>query len=110
MELKVSRTTRRKGTKNYNPFYTLEWQMRDRNSDAIHPPQLDPKSKEGKKCLARFYSDKYSSFKEPGPAWYRNLLTERPQRRYAKHQLALYMKDTETEVILNSKDPLDYWT
>lgn len=106
----MSRTIRKKGNSRFNHFYTLEWVLRDRESDAIHPPQIDPKSKEGKKRLARFHSDKCSHFKEPGPAWFRNVFVDRPHRRKAKLQLERYMKDTETVVILNAKDPLKYWT
>lgn len=106
----MSRTTRRKGNKGYNPFYTLAHVMKDRESDAIHPGSIDPKSKEGKKRFAVFHSDQTWRFKEPGPCWYRNLMTERPQRREAKRQLDLYLRDPETVVILNAKDKLDYWT
>lgn len=67
-------------------------------------------SKIGKKILAKYHSDSYSSFREPGPSWFRNLYTERPQRREAKRQLNLYLLNTEFEVILNNKDPLSYWT
>lgn len=106
----MSRTTRKKGQKSFNHFYTLNHLMQDDDTDAIHPPQIDPKSEEGKKRIAIFYSDKTFKFKEPGPAWFRNVFVERPQRRKAKRQLDAYMKDTETVVILNAKDPLRYWT
>lgn len=72
--------------------------------------QLDPKSKEGKEALAKYHSDKYRSFKEPGPAWYRHMWVEKPQRREVKRQLNKFMLDEEFEVILESKPPLPYWT
>jgi len=106
----MSRTKRRTGNHSDTFCYTRKWVLRDDESDAIHPPSIDPKSKEGKKRLAVFHSDKYIRFKEPGPAWFRNLFTERPQRREAKRQLDLYLRDPETVVILNAKDKLDYWT
>lgn len=71
---------------------------------------LDPNTIEYKRELAHYYSDNYKGFKEPGPSWFRNLHTERPQRRAAKRQLSEYMKNPSYEVILNAKDPLEYYT
>lgn len=68
-------------------------------------------SKEYNKALAMHYSDVGTHrFREPGPSWFRNLYTERPQRREAKRQLRKFMVDEEFEVMLNSKDKLEYWT
>lgn len=73
--------------------------------------KLDKTSKEYKKALAKFHSDAgVMSFKEPGPHWFRNLFTERPQRRKAKRELKKFMLDNEYEVILRAKEPLSYWT
>lgn len=102
----MSRTYRQRS----NNWFNLEWVLRDHDTDAITPPQIDRKSKEGKKRIAKFHSDKTIRFQEPGPSWFRNLTTERPQRREAKYQLDLYRKGVEFEVMLNAKDPLDYWT
>jgi len=71
---------------------------------------LDPQSKEYKASVARYYSDRQYTFKEPGPSWFRRLFTERPQRRHAKRELNKYLLDPDYEVILNEKDPLEYWT
>lgn len=71
---------------------------------------LDPSSKEYKIAIARYHSDGHKNFKEPGPHWYRNIFTERPQRREAKRQLKLYIQNPDYEVVLNTKDPLVYWT
>jgi len=102
----MSRTYRQRS----NNWFNLEWVLRDHDADAITPPQIDRHSKEGKKRIAKFHSDKTIRFQEPGPAWFRNLTTERPQRRNAKHQLYCYRRDPSFVVILNEKDPLDYWT
>jgi hypothetical protein len=68
-------------------------------------------SHEYKKALAKHFSDTGTySHKEPGPSWFRNLYTERPQRREAKRQIHKYFLDEEFEVILNEKDKLEYWT
>lgn len=65
---------------------------------------------EAKVALAKYHSDAYRGFREPGPRWYRNLTAERPQRREAVRQLREYMKDSEFVVILPPKNKLKYWT
>ena len=72
--------------------------------------KLDPSSKEAKIKKAKLRSDAYKAFKEPGPAWFRNLMTERPQRRFAKNEIRKWMLDAEYEVMILSKHPLEYWT
>lgn len=72
---------------------------------------MDTESIEYKKKIAKHYSDAGSyRFKEPGPAWFRNLFTERPQRREARKELQKFLKDEEYEVMLLPKNPLEYWT
>lgn len=71
---------------------------------------LDPESAEYAQALARYHSDAHRSFREPGPRWFRNLFTERPQRRKAKLQCKKYLTNPEYEIILNAKDKLTYWT
>lgn len=71
---------------------------------------FDINSTEGLRAIAKYYSESYKHFKEPGPAWYRLIMTERPQRRHAKNELRKFMLNEEYEVILNDKDPLEYWT
>lgn len=68
-------------------------------------------SKEGKKRIARYRSDAGThNFKEPGPSWFRNLYTERPNRRKAKRELQKFLRDTEYEPMIEAKPPLEYWT
>lgn len=71
---------------------------------------LEPSSVEYKKSLAEYHSDAFSNHREPGPAWFRNIFTERPQRREAKRQIRKYMMDEEFEIQLLDKNPLMYWT
>jgi hypothetical protein len=111
----MSRTYRRKDLKadsswlytevEYNFTETGHWYRW-----GFHRVPVDRTTKEFKKELARYHSDTYSNCKEPGPAWFRLLHTERPQRREAKRQLRNYIQDIEYVVILNAKDPLEYWT
>ena len=68
-------------------------------------------SKEYKKGKARFHSDAgTSSFKEPGPSWFRNLYSDRPLRRHDKNELKKFMLDGEYEPMCSAYHPLDYWT
>ncbi len=65
----------------------------------------------GRKLLARAKMDKVSSFKEPGPSWFRNLFEERPLRRKAKREIQRYMYDEEYEPHVDSIPRKKiYWT
>ena len=106
----MSRTFRRKSGDNQDKKYVLSKHVRVPGSYFWYREPMKPNSAEYIKTNARYHSDNYRNFKEPGPSWFRNLTAERPQRREAKRQLYKYMHDPEFEVILNGKDPLDYWT
>lgn len=71
---------------------------------------LKPDSKAGKKVLALARKDKVIRFKEPGPAWFRNLYSERPQRRHTKKELQKFIADNDYEPMIESKRPLAYFT
>lgn len=103
----MSRTYRRKNEKHEYRWVLRNWDVWPWCSNYT---KYDAHSKEGIKALAEFHADWYRSFREPGPAWFRNMFTERPQRREAKRQIKKFMLDKEYEVILNPKDPLEYWT
>lgn len=106
----MSRTYRRKsGDPSSKHWVTSEFRLIPGSRYWEWVP-LDPNTIEYKRALSHYHSDSYRGFKEPGPSWFRNLHTERPQRRVARQQLALYMKDPSYEVILNAKDPLEYYT
>jgi hypothetical protein len=66
--------------------------------------------KEQRRIDALEHRDRSSYFKEPGPAFFRNLYTERPLRRESKRQLKKFLLTPEFEVILDSKGKLEYWT
>lgn len=71
---------------------------------------INPKSKEGRKRLARARRDKVYNFKEPGPSWFRNLFSQRPYRQAAKREIQKYLFDTEYEPMILRKPKLEYWT
>lgn len=115
----MSRTFRRRNTTQNGMWSDLEyftsewvypWSEFSYYSAGIRVPY--PKdSEEYKKGKARFHSDGgTTSFKEPGPSWFRNCFTERPQRRAAKREIQKFMQNPDYEPMILPKDPLDYWT
>lgn len=112
---KMSRTYRRKTTDRINWACDLEHYI----SDLVRVPgtynyvsvYYATDSKEYKKGYARYHSDgATSSFKEPGPSFFRNLTAERPHRRDSKEQLRKWIYNEAYEVMILSKPKLDYWT
>ncbi len=81
------------------------------NGSARYNAYHNKDSKEGKRRIAKYFSDSGThNFKEPGPHWFRNLTSDRPNRRKAKAELRKYLLDPEYEVVLDAKPPLPYWT
>jgi hypothetical protein len=73
--------------------------------------KIDPKSEQGRKILAKAKRDKTVRFKEPGPAWFRNLFEERPLRRSSKRELQKFMADEDYEPIIDARQRKRvYWT
>jgi len=58
----------------------------------------------------KMHKDNGHYCKEPGPRWFRNLFTERPQRRDAKRQLNKFLLDPDFEVLIDTKLHLVYYT
>lgn len=106
----MSRTYRRKG----GDTYQLKWFIRDWEFDENGNSVLVQYIKGGKKYnegLARYHSDGgTSNFKEPGPSWFRNLFTERPQRQYNRRELKKFMQNVEYEPMIINKGHVPYWT
>lgn len=70
-----------------------------------------PTKEEMAKVEAEYHSDGgTTSFKEPGPSWFRNMFETRPTRRKNKREIQKYMLDPEYEPMCFTKGPLDYWT
>ena len=104
----MSRTYRRRKTR--PPRWVVSELVRVTGTWYWEYVPLEPNSTEYKKSLAKYQSDAFSNHKEPGPAWFRNLFTERPQRREATRQIRKYMMDPDFEIQLLDKNPLMYWT
>lgn len=107
----MSRTFRRK----HGDQYQKKWYISDyrrvegtRYYERIYYPGDSVKYKAG---LARYHSDAGATrLKEPGPSWFRNMFTERPQRRFNDRELQKFMTRTEYEPMIIAKDRLVYWT
>lgn len=72
--------------------------------------RIDPKSKNGVKAIAEFHADWHRPWREPGPARFRHMMIEKPNRRKAKVELNKYLLNEDYEVIIEPKPPLPYWT
>lgn len=70
-----------------------------------------PSEEEMAKARAEYHSDGgTSSFKEPGPSWFRRMFETRPSRRKNKRELQKYMLNPDYEPMCFEKGALDYWT
>lgn len=108
----MSRTYRRTGSNVYG-WNSKESALSFLSRNAEHRwcgEKLKPGTKEYKEALARYHSDSTSSFKEPGPSWFRNMFTERPMRRINKRELLKFMRVKDYEPMVYAKYPLPYWT
>jgi len=77
----------------------------------LYEVMYSPKSTEGKRRLAKWHSDGgTTSFKEPGPSWFKNLFTTRPNRRTAKREIHKWIRNEEYEVQLHPIGKRVYWT
>lgn len=109
----MSRTYRRKNTTRVGWATTLEYHTSDfvKTESGWQWVPYPKDSKEYKKGYAKYHGDHGThNFKEPGPSWFRNLFSTRPERRKAKRELHKYMMNDEYEPMIDSKGKLPYWT
>jgi hypothetical protein len=105
----MSRTYRRR-----NARYNLNWVLRDYRwtNSFMQRFVLDSKSREGKKALARYFSD--VGFGDYGhataPRWYRRYLNHRADRG-EEQELHRWRKNSDREVVLPRRvsDASWYW-
>jgi len=71
--------------------------------------KIDPKSKEGKKRIAKFHSDASWHYNRKGKGWWRNYYLQRPYRRDAERQIQKAMMDDDFEVIIRDKPARNWW-
>ena len=99
----MSRTYRRKNAL-YEFHQGLDYGLNygyisDLYEENINASRLDKNSKEYKKALKRYLSDK-SKYRSSVPSWFVNMFCERTLRRKTKHAIYQYYKNENTEVIL----------
>lgn len=105
----MSRTYRFKKTKHLSTWVLSEWKHTD--VWTWYKVHHDPKSKEGKRRLAKHHSDKkWMFFNYRGPNWFHNLYSQRPYRRDAKNQIHRCIYDEDYDVQLLRKPKREYWT
>lgn len=99
----MSRTYRRKNALyefhqglDYGLYYGYIFDLDDNN---IHSTRLDKKSKQYKKALKNYLSDK-PKYRSSVPSWFVNMFCERTLRRQTKHAIYQYTKNIHTEVLL----------
>lgn len=111
----MSRTYRRKNsTHGYTmdlEYFTGEMIRHEGNIWCWSRVPYPRDSKEYRRGKARYHSDSAtSSFKEPGPGWFRNLFYTRPLRSSVRNELSKWIKNPDYEVIADPIKYLPYWT
>ena len=105
----MSRTYRFKKAKHLSNHVLWEWKCTE--NCVFYVVEHDPKSKEGKKRLAKHQSDKKWMFYNVwGPSWFHNLYAQRPYRRDAKNQIHRCIREEYFEVSLLRRPKREYWT
>jgi len=118
----MSRTVRRRDGQGWCYGHRdLKWVLEEHHYECIYSEdrkwyrwvswdeQIDPKSKEGKKRIARFHSDAQSWGNGNGPNWWIREFVQRPYRREAKREIQKAMIDDDYEVIIRDKPKRPYW-
>ena len=71
---------------------------------------IERNSREGRKKLAKFHSDKKHHWMNyRGPSWFRREFAQKPYKVRAKAELHRYMRDPDYEVVIESMPHLPYW-
>lgn len=76
---------------------------------AVWDEHIDPRSKEGKKRIAKFHSDADYHRSRHGPSWWLREFVQRPYRREAKNQMRKVLFDDEFEHTILDKPKRPYW-
>lgn len=99
----MSRTYRRKNALyefhkglDYGLNYGYIFNLYEENTPSS---RLDKNSKEYKKALKRYLSDKHK-YRSSVPSWFVNMFRERSLRRQTKYAIHQYIKNLDSEVIL----------
>lgn len=85
----MSRTYRRRGER-----HDYNWVLRDSSwvNGTLVTFRIDPRSKEGRRVIARFHSDAHWTLRSTAPRWYRRTFDHRLRTLNAK-QLCRWLHD-----------------
>lgn len=110
----MSRTVRRK--QGYGWCYgvhteadQLEEYVWDKETWTSYYIHLDPRSKEGKKRIAKFHSDATWFHNRYGPSWWWREFYQRPYRRMAKREIQKSLNNDEYEAIIPDMPKRGWW-
>ena len=70
----MSRTYRRRGQRHEYPWVLREWHW---SGGMLASHQIDPRSKTGRRAIARFHSDAERTMSSGPPRWYRRVFDHR---------------------------------
>lgn len=95
----MSRTYRRRGER-----HDYDWVLRDRRwvDGALVAFLVDPRSKEGRRAIARFHSDACWTLRSTPPRWYRRIF-DRRFRTQNTRQLRRWLDDADYEPVFQSR-------
>lgn len=81
--------------------------------EPLYDVRYSRNSKEGKRRIAKWHSDRgVTSYKEPGPSWFKNMTVNRPNRRFYEREIQKWFDDPDYEVQTYKRlyKYADYWT
>jgi hypothetical protein len=92
----MSRTYRRRGER-----HDYGWVLQNSGwvSGTLVRFQIDPRSREGQRAIARFHSDAFWTLRSTAPRWYRRIFDHR-QRTLNARQLRRWLDDPGYDPVL----------
>jgi len=94
-----------------------EWIIKDALTDwvfnkdtwTVNRIKLDPRSKEGKKKIAKAKASSQYFYNGNGPGWFIREYVQSPYRRKCKNEISKFIHGKVEDVILESKPHRVYW-
>jgi len=93
----MSRTYRRLGQRHEYYRMLVNW-----HPGAPLGAQLDPRSREGRRAIARFHSDKEDTMGGAAPRWYRKIF-DRRQRTFNNRQIRRWLADPAYDPMMQAR-------
>lgn len=93
----MSRTYRRRGERHEYRWVLREWVF---ESGYLRPVAIDRRSREGRRRIAQFHSDRDISMKGGVPRWFRRVFKRR-QRTFNALELRRWLADSGYDLVMN---------